>query len=371
MRAIGLIPRTPNSLQLVELPQPKVEDIPGGRGVLVKVLRVGLCGTDREIIEGLYGAPPPGSEFLALGHESFGVVETVGPNVPGLEPGDYVVAMVRHPGSSVYDLVGAPDLTTDDAPYERGISLLHGSLTEHYVDDFDYLVKVPRPLEHVAVLLEPTSIVQKGIAHAFDIQRRLPVWRPRRAAVLGAGPIGLLATAFLRLRGIDVATFARTEPPYLNSELVEAVGARYVSTRQTPLKDASERLGPFDLIFEATGNSPLVFEAMQALGRNGVLVLSGISAGDRQASIPSDAINMSFVLGNKVMVGTVNANRQHFEAGIRDLAACETEYSGWLSRLLTHRVDGLDSYREAWKLLGGSTGGAQPIKAFVEVASST
>lgn len=367
MKAIAVIPGTPNSLHLEDLPRPEVGEVPGGRGVLVKVLRVGLCGTDREINAGLYGAPPPGFDFLVLGHENFGLVEEVGPNVAGLAPGDYVVAMVRRPGSSLYDLIGMPDLTTDDACSERGINLLHGFLAEYYVDASDYLVKVPAGLREVAVLLEPMSVIEKGIGHAFDIQRRLPIWRPRRAAVLGAGPIGLLATMAFRLRDLDVMTIALPEPPYLNARLVEAVGARYVSTSQMTVKETSKQLGPFDIIFEATGYSPLVFEAMEVIGKNGVLIITGISGGGRQVSVPTDAINMGFVLGNKVMVGTVNANRQHFEAGIHDLASCEIHYPGWLPRLLTHRVDGLGGYQQVLQLFEATKSEHRPIKALVEV----
>src|SRR5262249_4843517 len=146
------------------------------------------------------------------------------------------------------------------------------------------------------------------------------VWRPRRAAVLGAGPLGLLATVALRVRGLEVTTLGLDAPPYRNSDLVEAAGARYVSTRSHDLTAVTELHGPFDLIFEATGYAPLVFEAMCVLGRNGVLVLSSVTGGDRRAEVPADAINLSFVLGNKVAVGTVNAGREDFETAVRDLA---------------------------------------------------
>ena len=182
--------------------------------------------------------------------------------------------------------------------------------------------------------------------------------------LLGAGTIGLLATMSLRLRGLEVVTAGLQEPPYLNSELVEDIGARYFSTRAKTLAEAAEQFGPFDLIFEATGFSPIVFDAMQALGKNGVLVLSSVTGGDRRTEVPADAINLGFVLGNKVMVGTVNANRENFEAGVRDMALAEAQYPGWLPRLLTHRIERLGDYRRAFELLGAK--GA--IKVFVEVA---
>ena len=324
-----------------------MDEIPGGRGVLVKVLRVGVDGTDKEINAAEYGAAPPGYDFLVTGHESFGRVEAVGPNVTELQPGDYVVATVRRPGSSIYDRIGTYDMTTDDVYFERGINLRHGYLTEYYVDDPEYIVKVPPGLREVGVLLEPTTVVEKGIAQAYEIQRRLKVWRPRRAAVMGAGTIGLLAALALRLRGLEVTVFGRTAKPYLNSDLIEALGARYESTADVSILDGAARFGPFDLIFEATGASPVVFESMQALGKNGVLVLSSVTGGDRMIEVPADRINLEFVLGNKVMVGTVNANREYFEMGVKDMAHAEAQYPGWLDRLLTHPVQGLDN----WKLL--------------------
>ena len=257
MKAIAVLPGKPNSMHLGQLPKPSVDDIPGGRGVLVKVLRVGVDGTDKEINAAEYGMAPPGYDFLVTGHESFGRVEAVGPNVSEcqLSVGDYVVATVRRPGSSIYDRIGTYDMTTDDVYYERGINLLHGYLTEYYVDDPEYIVRVPAGLRNVGVLLEPTTVVEKGIAQAYEIQRRLRVWRPHKVAVMGAGTIGLLAALALRLRGLDVTVFGRTPRPYLNSDLIEALGARYLSTAELPIVDGAGKYGPFDLIFEATGAS--------------------------------------------------------------------------------------------------------------------
>ncbi len=365
MKAVSVSPGQPNSAHLREIPTPALGDISGGRGVLVKVLRVGLDGTDREIDAGQYGTAPPGSDFLVLGHESFGIVEGVGPQVTQLATGDYVVALVRHPGNSWYDDIGMPDMSTDSKYYEHGISLLHGFLTEYYADVPEQLVRVPAELREVGVLVEPLSIAEKGISQAYEIQRRLRVWRPRVAAILGAGPIGLLATLSLRLRGLDVVVLGLDEPPHVNYDLVQALGGRYVSTGTTSLSDASKEFGPFDLMFEATGFSPLVFEAMEVLGKNGVLVLTSVTGGNRTAEVHADAINLGFVLGNKVVVGSVNANRLDYEAAVRDLALAEAQYPGWLPRLLTHPIEGLENYKQAFDLLSGDP---RPIKVFVEVA---
>lgn len=365
MKAIAVKPGVPNTAHLTELPRPTVDEVPNGRGVLVRVLRVGVDGTDKEINAAKYGAAPSGYDFLIIGHEGFGQVEAVGPGVTEVKPGDYVVATVRRPGSSIYDLIGTNDMTTDDTYFERGINLRHGFMSQYYVDDVEFIVKVPQGLKNVGVLLEPTTVVEKGIAQAYEIQRRLRVWHPKRAAVMGAGTIGLLATLVLRLKGLQVTTFGKTLKPYLNSELIEAIGANYQSTEELPLLQATDKYGPFDIIFEATGFSPVVFESMQALGKNGVLVLSSVTGGNRRIEIPADRINLDFVLGNKVMVGTVNANREYFEMGVKDMAQSEAEYPGWLRRLLTHPVKGLENYRELFDKLTNPNGA---IKVFCEVA---
>jgi glucose 1-dehydrogenase len=364
MKAIAVYPGQPNSVHLATLPKPEVDDIPNGRGVLVRVIRVGVDGTDKEINAAEYGQAPPGFDFLTVGHEGFGQVEKVGPNVTEVQPGDYVVATVRRPGASIYDLIGTNDMTTDDVYYERGINLRHGFLTKYYVDDAGFIVKVPRKLKEVGVLLEPLTVAEKGIQQAYEIQRRLKVWQPKRAAVMGAGTIGLLATLVLRLRGLEVVTFGLQKKPYLNSNLIEDIGATYESTQDLPLLEAVSQYGPFDIIFEATGYSPVVFDSMQALGKNGVLVLSSVTGGNRMVEVPADRINLEFVLGNKVMVGTVNANREYFELGVRDMAQAEAEYHGWLRRLLTHPVKGLENYRELFDKLTNAKGA---IKVFCEV----
>ena len=366
MKAIAVHPGKPDSIHLAEVPSPEVSEVPDGRGVLVQVLRVGVDGTDKEINAAEYGAAPDGDNFLVIGHEGFGRVEAVGPDVSFLRPGDFVVATVRRPGRSLYDTIGLQDMTTDNEYFERGINLRHGYLTEYYVEDERFVVKIPQGLKDVGVLLEPMTVAQKGITQAYEIQRRLKVWQPRKAAVMGAGTLGLLATLVLRLRGLDVTTFGRTPKPYLNADLIEAIGGRYLNTTERSIKDAAAELGPFDLVFEGTGSSAVVFDSMQVLAKNGVLVLTSITGGNHTIEIPADRINLEFVLGNKVMVGSVNASRENFETGVRDMSQAEAEYPGWLRRLLTHPVRGLENYRELFERLQNPNGA---IKIFCEVAA--
>jgi threonine dehydrogenase-like Zn-dependent dehydrogenase len=300
-----------------------------------------------------------------LGHECFGQVVEIGPNVRRVKPGDYVTATVRRPGGSIYDQIGTYDMTSEETYYERGINLLHGYLTEEFVDGEEYIVRVPEGLKHLHVLMEPMSCAAKAIQQAFECQRRMKVWRPRRAFVLGAGQIGLLSTLVLKLRGLEVFTLARAAGPHLKSEIVEGLEATYVATSETSLLDLAAKVGKADLIVDATGSSRLAFEAMQALGHNGALVWTSITGGSKTLEVPSDKINIEWVLGNKLLLGSVNANREHFEAGIKDLALGEVMYPGVLHKILTSPVDGLDNFAEMMRLLVEDN---SALKVYVNVA---
>jgi glucose 1-dehydrogenase len=369
MKAIAVIPKKEKSVHLVEMDKPKLNEIKDGRGVLVEVLRVGACGTDREINNAEYGVAPKGFEFLVLGHENFGRVVEIGEDVKELNVGDFVVATVRRPfGHSIYDTIGQQDFTTDAEYWERGISRLHGYMAEFYVESADFLIKIPEKIADIAVLLEPLSIIEKGLKQAEDIQKRLDIWQPKTAAVLGTGNVGLLTIMALRMRGFEVHGFGRqAREGYLNAELCEAIGATYDSTENLALLDSVEKYGEYDLVFECTGYSPIIFDAMQTLNENGILILASVTGGERKTdAVPSDKINQEFVLGNRAMVGTVNANREHFEMGVKDLALCEAMYSGWLGRMMTHKIEGLENYEKVFEILENS-GKFNAIKTYFEV----
>jgi len=369
MKAIAVIPKKEKSVHLVEMDKPDVSEFKDGRGVLVEVLRVGACGTDREINNAEYGVAPKGFEYLVLGHENFGRVVETGENVKDLQKGDFVVATVRRPrGSSIYDKIGEQDFTTDDKYYERGISRLHGYMAEFYAESADFLIKIPPAIAEIGVLLEPLSIIEKGLKQASDIQERLKIWRPKNAAVLGTGNVGLLTVMALRMRGYEVHGFGRNpREGYLNAELCEAIGATYDSTAEISVADSTKKYGEYDLVFECTGFSPIIFDAMQSLNENGILILSSVTGGERKTdAVPSDKINQMFVLGNRAMVGTVNAGREHFGMGVKDLALCEAMYAGWLARMMTHKVKGLENFAEVFDILENSSK-YNAIKTYFEV----
>ena len=365
MKAIAVRPGTPNSVHLAELPKPSVTDIADGRGVLVRVLKVGVDATDREINDALYGNAPAGFDFLVIGHECFGIVEEVGPAVKRVKPGDYVTCTVRRPGKSIYDQIGRSDITSEEEYYERGINLRHGYLTEYFVDDEEFVVRMPVGLKHLHVLAEPMSCAAKAVEQAFLAQQRLQVWEPRTAWVTGAGQIGLLSTLILRLRGIQVFTLARGRKPNLKAEIAEGFGSTYVSTAETSMAELAAKHGKPDLIIEATGSSAIAFEAMEVLGHNGCIVWTSITGGQRKVEVASDRVNLNWVLGNKLLVGSVNANFRHFESGIADLALGEVTWPGVLEKILTTPVEGLDNFQEMMRLLVEDR---DALKVYVNVA---
>lgn len=367
MKAVAVIPKQKDSVRLVEMDEPKTADVPNGRGVKVKLLRVGGCGTDREINNGEYGTAPDGAEFLVLGHENLGQVIETGENVKDFAVGDLVVSTVRRPGHSIYDLIGEQDMTTDNEYFERGISRLHGYFAEFYVESADFMVKLPPSLKEVGVLLEPLSIVEKGLVQTYEIQERLKIWKPVRAAVIGTGSVGLLSVMAMRMRGLEVHGFGKDAPQgYLNAQLCQEIGATYDSTAETSVADAAKKYGMFDIIFECTGYSPIIWDAAQGLAKNGVLILTSVTGGTRTAEIASDKINFEFVLGNKLMFGSVNAGKEHFAEGVRDMAQCQSMFPDWLSKMLTNPIQGIDNFRQMFDLLNNGAHGM--VKTFCQIS---
>jgi threonine dehydrogenase-like Zn-dependent dehydrogenase len=337
---VAVHPGQAGSLHLTEISRRE----PGPGEVLVRVKQVGVCGTDQEIIHAQFGTSPPGERALVLGHEMLGEVAVLGSDVIGFTPGELVTATVRRPDGCPACQAGQPDMCQWLGYTERGIIGRHGFMTETIVDEARWLVSVPRELEQVGVLLEPISVVEKALRQANLIQRRIDSWEPKSALVLGAGPIGLLATLLLRSRGMDVVTMARRPAPHSAAEIIAAAGARYVSTRETSLREVAAAMPPLDIIMEATGAADLAFTAMEVLGNNGVLVLLSITGGATELTVNPNAINRGLILGNKVVVGSVNSAREDFLLGVEDLRRWEELWPGLASRLITRRLAGLGEF---------------------------
>ena len=339
MKAIVVKPGVKDSIHMRDMPDPRLKP----DHVAVKMLRVGLCATDAEINHGIYGEAPQGEEFLILGHENLGVVEEVGKKVKGWKPGDLVVSTVRRPcGKCPQCRAGENDMCGTGGYTERGIMRRHGFMAQYYVEQPAFLNKIPKAIRDFAVLLEPMSVVQKGIDHSYLLQERLIGWKPRFAMVLGAGPIGLLAASVLRVRGLRTVVTGREDPSDYRAQIVTGIGAEYVCVANKTMADVTKDVGYPDIIVEATGVSRVVFDAMEMLARNGVLCLLSVTGGNTVAPQPIDRINQKIVLGNQVVFGSVNASPRHFQQGVKDFVTIDRKWPGVMNRLLTDRIPWAD-----------------------------
>ncbi|MDP3640518.1 MAG: glucose 1-dehydrogenase [Nanoarchaeota archaeon] len=336
MQALAVIPGEKYSAHLREMPTPEISD----DEVLVRSVRAGVCGTDREIHEGLYGTAPFGKEYLILGHESCGIVEKMGKNVVGLSIGQHVVRTVRRPCPRCENCNhGSNDMCSTGKFTESGIKELDGCMAEYFKDKSHYLIPIPAELGEVSVLLEPLSVVEKALRQAYKLQQRL-VWNPRTALVIGAGPIGLLQAMLLVEQGWDVSVLARSPPGNSKSKIVADIGATYLSASasSSSLEQRISTLGNIDFIVEASGDSQRAFDAMRWAGNNGVVCLTSITPGKKELSISGDAINLNAVLGNKVFFGTVNAHRTDYYQGVQSLRRFMERWPGVLPRMLNHKI---------------------------------
>jgi threonine dehydrogenase-like Zn-dependent dehydrogenase len=335
MGAVAVIPGTHDSMHVrKDVPAPS----PQGDEVVVRVLETGVCGTDIEIHEGQYGSAPPGSDYLVLGHENLGRIEWCPPS-SGLCAGDLVVSTVRRgcPERCRACVSDQNDMCLTGHFRERGIGGLHGFMSEAYAESPEFLVRLPASLDAVGVLMEPLSIVEKGVEQALRFHQRV-TWQPRKAVVLGAGPVGLLAALVLRLRGMEVTVASRDPEGGPRDRLLREAGIAYASTATTPIPDLPRRVGRVDLVFEATGATSVVVPSMRMLGPNGVCVLSSVTGGQSALEIDVATWNREMVLGNRLAFGTVNAGRRHFEMGVKDMEAAQERFPGWLPRLVTRRL---------------------------------
>jgi glucose 1-dehydrogenase len=332
VKALTVIPLHKDSAELSDVAEPPESDGP----VLVQTLAVGICGTDVEILSGAYGWAPPGRERLVLGHESLGRVLEA-PAGGDVKKGDLVVGIVRRPDPvpCANCAVLEWDFCRNGQYTERGIKEHDGYLSERYRITPDFVVKVDPSLGVAGVLLEPTSVVAKAWEQVQRIGSRAH-WAPTKAVITGAGPIGLLAALMGVQLGLEVHVIDQMESG-LKPDLVRALGAEYHTGKVV------DACSDPDAIIECTGVSELVLDAMEHVGPNGVVCLTGVSSGGRTVTVDEGSLNRTMVLSNEAVVGSVNANRRHYEAGAQALAKADRD---WLAKLVSRRVP-LDQWRQA------------------------
>ena len=350
----------PHSLQMVSIPLPEI----GPDDVEINVLEAGICGTDREIIDGQFGTPPFGESTLVLGHETIGEIAAIGVNVTGFAVGDLVSATVRRGCGCPNCAAGESDYCTTMQYAERGIHKVHGFWTESFVENAANLVHIPNSLRTVGVMVEPASVIEKAWRVAKAVQARFPVWEPKTAVVFGAGPIGLLQAMLLRQHEMDVTVVARrpaSEAPA--ASIVNAIGGHYVSVQEGDVLSLKAALPNIDIIVDCSGSSQSIATGLQILGIAGVMVLLSNTGGSTEITLPLDQINVGWVGGNKTVVGSVNSSAADFRAAIADMQEWQRMWPGVLERLITHRLPDLESGIDLME----STHGA--IKAVIEIGS--
>ena len=357
MKAIAVFPAK-KDVQLIDHPEPKIES---PSQVKLKMIEVGICGTDKEIVAFQYGTPPAGSDYLVIGHESLGEVIEVGSAVAGFKPGDIVVPTVRRPcghpdcpacAANRQDFCYTGDFT------ERGIKQRHGFMTEFVVDEAGYLNLLPPGLRNVGVLTEPLTIAEKGIAQVREVQIRLPWSGTHQAVVLGAGPVGLLGAMALRVAGFEVWVYSKAAQGDHRQQVTEAIGAKFINADETPIDAIVNELGgTLDLVYEAIGASKLAFDFLQALGPNGVFVFTGVPGRKAPVEVDTDLLMRNLVLKNQIVFGTVNAPKECFEAAIADLNIFNERWPEALAMLITNRIP-ID---RALEPLSGKVGGIKNV----------
>lgn len=346
MKAVAVFPRE-REVRVIETPEPRLT---AADQVKLRILEVGVCGTDREICGFHYGFPPEGSDHLVIGHECLGEVVEVGSKVESFKKGDLAVLTVRRPCGKPdcpSCKEGRQDFCYTGAFTERGIKQQHGYMTEYVVDSERFLLPVPKSLRDYAVLVEPLTIAEKALIEVWQVQQRLPWSCPHagkakpgvchHAVVLGAGPIGLLGAMAFANAGFSTFVYSREDEKSDKASLVRSFGAAYISAQVTPVDKLVERIGTIDVVYEATGASKLSFEVLKHVGPNAAFIFTGVPGLKGPAEIDTDQIMRNMVLKNQVLLGTVNAGRDAFEAAIKDLRDFKRKWPGALNRLITGR----------------------------------
>ena len=338
MKAAAVYP-TKKSLGVVnDFPEPQLNS---PTAVKLRILNVGVCGTDREIASFDYGTPPEGFDYLVLGHESVGEVVEVGPDVHNLKPGDLAIPMVRrpcpHPECKACSS-GRPDFCYTGDYQERGIMKMHGFMTERVIDEARYMNSVPASIRNVAVLVEPLTIAEKALLEALKVQDRMP-WGLSKgnAVVLGAGPVGLLGAMTLANHGFTVTVYSRDREPNPSADIVKAIGGKYISSLDTSIDQMAAATGGIDLVYEATGASQLAFDVLKVLGHNGLFILTGVPGKRGPIQFDTDAVMRNMVLKNQCLLGTVNAGKDAFEHAVAALASFYSKWPAAVDGLITGR----------------------------------
>lgn len=376
MKAVAIFPST-HQVRIIDHPEPKISS---PTEVKIRMLEVGICGTDKELCSFDYGIPPDGSDYLIIGHESFGEVVEVGPKVANIKVGDLVYIMVRRPcdhRECIPCRAGRQDFCSTGDFKERGIKQAHGFMTEFVTEDEKYIIVVPEILRPVGVLIDPLTIAEKAIQQLWTVQERLP-WEiqhvkgkqgvnhgkghAHRAIVLGAGAVGLAGAMALVQQEFITFVYSREPASDKKAKIVKTIGATYVSAQTSSIEQLAQQVGNIDVVYEAAGDSQTAFDLLKLLGTNGVFIFTGVPGHKKPVPIDTDLIERNLVLKNQLVLGTVNNSLENARNAVHDLELFFKRWPNEVTSLITERFS-MDTEKLEDVLLG-RVGGIKNVIAF-------
>jgi len=331
----------PGQIEIRQAPVPS----PGAGQVLLKIQRIGVCGSDIHVYHGKH---PYTSYPVVQGHEFSALVAAIGPGVQNIQVGDKVTAMPQ----IVCGRCG-PCLRGDehicDALRVQGFQA-PGCAQELWVTAADKIVKLPDAFSfEQGALVEPVSVAVHAIARAGQLQGR-------RAVVLGAGPIGNLVAQAARAAGASVLITDLSEH---RLEIARRCGLDATSNPGVEdLKAASQRVfgeQGFDLAFECVGVEATLDAAVANLAKGGRLIVVGVF-GDKPR------VDLGLVQDRELSIaGTLMYQRPDYEQAVAWIASGDIVTEPLMSEHFA-----LDQYMDAYRFIDRER--ERTMKVFIDVA---
>jgi len=324
-------------VKLMELEQPKITN---PTQVKIKVLEVGVCGTDKHICNFSYGAPPTESQHLILGHEALGIVVETGPKAHNVKVGDMVAITVRREcGDKNCQpcLLSHPDYCSSGQFLERGINGYHGFMSEYIVEEQHNLIWLPHELRNCGVLLEPLGVVLKALENIKISKFNMGITKKKKMLIIGAGSIGILAAMCGIIKGIEVFVYSTEQTNSLKGEIIEAIGAKYICRSDCEIKKIPEIAGDINIVFDAAGVGNLIPDFIQTLASNGIFILVGICGGSKHKDCDFSIFSNDLVVKNQTIVGSIHLGHKHYVEAVSYLLEFKEKMPDQLNKIITSR----------------------------------
>ena len=289
--------------------------------VLIKTHKVGVDGTDNTVIENINSRVSQ-KDYLVLGHEAVGVVEKS--KSINFEKGDVVVPYVRRPNKKTkekYITSKRLDLAPYDEVDECGINNRDGFMSEYFVSKPEYLVKIPKQYKEIGYLIEPISIIEKGISSCKNINQQIP-FEIRDLLILGNGKIGCLAAKILS-KNYNVTVYSLEGKRNPKSRLIRDNIGTYISKNNKDIKDISKK---FDLIIDTTGEPTMLHNSINILKPCGIILNFGLSPKSISRKKDISKLYNKIVLENNIILGSINSSLSHYKKSIQHLNTINDEF---------------------------------------------